>query len=508
MYARIEGRSDGSLEFTGAATPKTDFLTARTGFVVLHPLERRRRSPGRGRAHRRGGGDIDAFPEQVDPVQPFLNLRSLTHEVMPGLKAAVRMQGDTFEMEDHRNWTDASFKTYVRPLALPWPYTLKAGETVRQSVSLTLQRRCAQGGRTARRQDGPRSRSAGRRDTRCPRWASACRRRRSTRPSKRSTCSNAAAPRLLDLSVRPAPGTRPQGAGRLSPAYASGPEPQCELEVVVESVDAFDAELTHVASLVRGAGLPLSAVAVCPGRRPQGMLPGSPRPPAPPLADLYDAARAPPFPGVRLGGGVFSFFTELNRKRPPAELLDFVHNGTCPIVACSRRPLGDGDARGAALPGVDGTQLHRQDALPRRSELDRLPRQPVRQDIRAQSEQRTHLPGQAATLDSAASSVPHGRWAMCRAGRPGSKPCASARRPVRSASSIVRAMRKQPYFDALGRGAVYPAYHVVGGAHARSRCHAGGRDVLGRRARAQPRLSGEGRDPSLAGQHDRAASRR
>jgi hypothetical protein len=48
------------------------------------------------------------------------------------------MEGDTFETEDHRNWTDASFKTYVRPLALPWPYTLKAGEPVRQSVKLTL----------------------------------------------------------------------------------------------------------------------------------------------------------------------------------------------------------------------------------------------------------------------------------------------------------------------------------------------------------------------------------
>ncbi len=30
-------------------------------------------------------------------------------------------------MEDHRNWSDASFKTYVRPLALPWPYTLQRG---------------------------------------------------------------------------------------------------------------------------------------------------------------------------------------------------------------------------------------------------------------------------------------------------------------------------------------------------------------------------------------------
>jgi hypothetical protein len=31
------------------------------------------------------------------------------------------MEGDAWEMEDHRNWLDASFKTYVRPLALPYP---------------------------------------------------------------------------------------------------------------------------------------------------------------------------------------------------------------------------------------------------------------------------------------------------------------------------------------------------------------------------------------------------
>jgi len=33
-------------------------------------------------------------------------------------------------MEDQRNWTDASYKTYVRPLALPWPYTLATGATL------------------------------------------------------------------------------------------------------------------------------------------------------------------------------------------------------------------------------------------------------------------------------------------------------------------------------------------------------------------------------------------
>jgi D-apionolactonase len=35
---------------------------------------------------------------------------------------------------------------------------------------------------------------------------------------------------------------------------------------------------------------------------------------------------------MKVGGGMFSFFTELNRKHPPAKLLDFVVNTTCPIV--------------------------------------------------------------------------------------------------------------------------------------------------------------------------------
>ena len=41
-------------------------------------------------------------------------------------------------MEDQRNWTDASYKTYVRPLALPWGYTLAKGSRHEQSVQLSF----------------------------------------------------------------------------------------------------------------------------------------------------------------------------------------------------------------------------------------------------------------------------------------------------------------------------------------------------------------------------------
>ncbi|TIO00653.1 MAG: hypothetical protein E5X93_32115, partial [Mesorhizobium sp.] len=63
----------------------------------------------------------------------------------------------------------------------------------------------------------------------------------------------------------------------------------------------------------------------------QSTPPGSVWPACPPLENVYAAARRA-FPGIRLGGGMFSFFTELNRKRVPAELLDFVSHCTCPIV--------------------------------------------------------------------------------------------------------------------------------------------------------------------------------
>src|SRR5439155_6344735 len=52
---------------------------------------------------------------------------------------AVRFdfEGDLFEMEDQRNWTDNSFKTYCTPLALPWPKDAHAGQKISQKVTIT-----------------------------------------------------------------------------------------------------------------------------------------------------------------------------------------------------------------------------------------------------------------------------------------------------------------------------------------------------------------------------------
>lgn len=324
----IEGRADGSLDFTGTATPATDFLTARTGFVVLHPLKG---VVGRPLEIEHVDGSIEKsrFPELVDPIQPFLNIRSLTHEVLPGVKATVRMEGDTWEMEDHRNWTDASFKTYVRPLSLPWPYTLKAGEVVKQSLKFSLSGKLPKAGKGGGARSVEIHVGAAGRET-MPDVGLGVPPEEIEHAIKHLDLLKLAAPHLLicHFDLR-----RKHGLAELY-----GYRVLCEqtgadavLEVVVETLNRYQEELASIARLVKQAGLTLSAVAVCPVGDLMSVLPSGERPPAPPLELLYNAARKA-FPGVKIGGGMFSNFTELNRKRPPAHLLDFVSNTTCPTV--------------------------------------------------------------------------------------------------------------------------------------------------------------------------------
>ncbi len=140
--ARINGSSDGSLAFEVVADPVTDVETNRTGFIILHPVKGIAGFPVK-ITHVDGRELTSKFPQTIDPDCPFRDIRALSHEVTPGVWATCSMEGDTFEMEDHRNWSDASYKTYVRPLARPWPYTLPKGVKVEQAVRLSISGKAA-----------------------------------------------------------------------------------------------------------------------------------------------------------------------------------------------------------------------------------------------------------------------------------------------------------------------------------------------------------------------------
>ncbi len=137
----IRGGNDGSLRYEFDGTAKTTFLRNRIGFCVLHPILEC--AGARVRQFRMDGSRIDGcFPDRIEPQLigrgSIRDLRRLAHEVKPGLWAEVEFEGDIFETEDQRNWTDASFKTYCTPLAEPFPVEVKTGTSIRQTVTLKL----------------------------------------------------------------------------------------------------------------------------------------------------------------------------------------------------------------------------------------------------------------------------------------------------------------------------------------------------------------------------------
>lgn len=132
---RAEVRPDRLVVLTDLES-QTDFDTNRTGLVVLHPPA----LAGTALRITHGGGTVEqtAFPDRISPHQPAFDITALSWTDPAGLDLDVRFAGDVFETEDQRNWTDASYKTYSRPLALPFPYRLAAGERVVQSVEVRV----------------------------------------------------------------------------------------------------------------------------------------------------------------------------------------------------------------------------------------------------------------------------------------------------------------------------------------------------------------------------------
>ena len=124
-----------TLTVTLELTAHADFERNRIGLVVLHPPA----VAGAGLAVRHPDGSITRteFPQRIAPHQPALEIAGLRWR-SAGAEVEARFSGDTFEMEDQRNWTDASFKTYSTPLALPFPVAVPAGTTVRQSVEVVV----------------------------------------------------------------------------------------------------------------------------------------------------------------------------------------------------------------------------------------------------------------------------------------------------------------------------------------------------------------------------------
>ncbi|MBB1251344.1 hypothetical protein [Rhizobium sp. G21] len=322
----IEGEAE-RIRFAADFMAEGDFETARAGFTVLHPIVGLSGQPVTVR-HADGSIEEAVWPQAIDPWQPFKNISAITHSAAPGIKAETRFSGDIFEMEDQRNWTDGSYKTYVRPLALPWPYRLESGAPHSQSVEMIVSAETA--APAFSRSDEPVDLTLSSTSYRLP----------DIGVGLRPDCMEEEAshlPLLAEIGARHLIAHYDPLAGHGIDAlrhYASVARQtglKMTLECAVPCRRPLDEEMAELAALVERADLPLDTLFVCPSVDRQSTPPGSAWPECPPLENLYQAARAA-FPGVRLGGGMLSYFTELNRKRIPGDLVDYVSHCTNPIV--------------------------------------------------------------------------------------------------------------------------------------------------------------------------------
>lgn len=153
---RIEGSPDGVITYELDGVLERSVSYARIGLCIHHAVSLYQ---GCVFSAALGQDTFSAtFPDEIAPqffangvyapaVPPF---KELQVDLAPGYSVVFAFEGDEFEIEDQRNWTDATFKTYSTPLSLGQVHTAKPGERIRQRVTIAV-RRCAERPRRWRR---------------------------------------------------------------------------------------------------------------------------------------------------------------------------------------------------------------------------------------------------------------------------------------------------------------------------------------------------------------------
>lgn len=129
--------TDIDIDYRFHAETDVPFWRNRLGMCVLHPMEL---SGKRCEVtHVDGSLTESEFPDSISPFQPFIDMRSIRHRTSDDSVVSVELLGETYEMEDHRNWSDASYKTYCTPITLPFPVEVTPGTPIDQQIRVSVE---------------------------------------------------------------------------------------------------------------------------------------------------------------------------------------------------------------------------------------------------------------------------------------------------------------------------------------------------------------------------------
>jgi hypothetical protein len=142
-HGTITGDAGGRVEFLFDGQAEQLCPYNRIGICVHHPW---RETAGARFTARTPAGMIEGiFPDLIGQ-QPFDGkvysalfpaYDRLEIELAGGGRLGLEFEGDLWETEDHRNWTDANFKTYSTPIGLGRPAPLEGGQGLRQRLVIT-----------------------------------------------------------------------------------------------------------------------------------------------------------------------------------------------------------------------------------------------------------------------------------------------------------------------------------------------------------------------------------
>lgn len=312
---------DGLLTATGTATAKRDFVTNRTGFSVLHPLCD---FAGRPATVHHSDGSISQthMPDIISPSQPIKDIKGLQFD-LDGMTLDIRFEGEVFEMEDQRNWSDASYKTYCRPLVEPFAYTIRAGETLRQKIEISVSGAA------------PPAPPAPARDLVFDFPDQSALPELSLAVEDGWIANEQAVPILRQsglrhLLVRVTPDTAATLIPRVT-AQAEALQASVDIEIVLQDDVPAAAQVARIAQACHSAQLSPKHVIALPRAFLTSYQPSSQWPEGLQPEDGFAAVQAA-FPDARIGAGMLTNFTELNRRPPRGLLPDFITHGNSATV--------------------------------------------------------------------------------------------------------------------------------------------------------------------------------
>lgn len=318
----FKGNSDGIFRATAEMAASREFITNRAGFTLLHPLREVAGTPMR-ILHPDGSATPSQFPSLISPDEVAKNMAGLFYSVS-GIDTEILFHGEVFEMEDQRNWSDASFKTYCRPLSLPKPYRLQQGGVQRQEIQIRFRGVPNTVSKNGLAQTGLEWKAdAGK----IPQIAIAI--EDGTRPDPGAReLAHLLNPKILQLRLTPQTASAVCESAKAMVAVSPA---EIELEIVVPATDDPQGAIARVAAACKSASLAAARVLALPENYLRSYQPVGLWPPGPKPQDLWAYARNS-FPDAQIGGGVLTYFTELNRCRPPASLCDYVAHGSTAIT--------------------------------------------------------------------------------------------------------------------------------------------------------------------------------